>query len=49
MEAVHPWIEHNDLEKIVRRFAISTTVKFCSAPQKICHFIIYMGPRAGFQ
>ena len=38
MEAVCQWIKHNDLEKIVRRFEISTTVKFCSTPQKICHY-----------
>ena len=38
MEAVCHWIKHNDLEKIVRRFEISTTVKFCSTPQKICHY-----------
>ncbi len=37
MEAVRHWIKHNDLEKIVRRFEISTTVKFHSARQKICY------------
>ena len=38
MEAVRQWIKHNDLEKIVRRFEISTTVKFCSAREKICNY-----------